>query len=165
MAPKTLQLPTLLVGMRDLGRLIRELEDIDEQLLQLGLRQPGTEVKLPKTTQLMDQLLSTNQLNLLKPEHRAWLKRALETVRQQAPVLHISFSIDPSTLFLEKLMVWLRREVNPIVLVGIGLQPNIAAGCIVRTTNKVFDFSLRQNFANKSDKLLQAIVSTQETAQ
>ena len=52
-------------------------------------------------------------------------------------------------------MTWLRREIHPLVLMTVGLQPNIGAGCIVRTTNKYFDFSLRQDFANKRD-LLQA---------
>lgn len=160
MARRDLQLPLLAVGPTDVGRLMRELGVIDDQLLQLRLRQPGSEVKLPKTTQLMDQLISLNKLNLLQPDDRAWLKEALEAIRQHAPVLHISFSVDPSTNFLEQLMVWLRREVHPFVLVGIGLQPNIAAGCVVRTSNRVFDFSLRQNFANKRDKLLQALVDT-----
>jgi len=161
MEPKkrTLQLPVSLVGPTDLGRLSRELANIDEQLLQLKLRQPGGEVKLPKTTQLMDQLLSLNRLNLLQPADRTWMREAMEAIRQNAPVVQISFSVDPSTAFLEKLMAWLRREIHPYVLIGIGLQPNIAAGCVVRTTNKVFDFSLRQNFAKKQDELQKALLS------
>jgi hypothetical protein len=160
MVRRDLQLPVMVIGLADLGRLIRELATIDEQLLQLSLRQPGSEVKLPKTTQLMDQLLKLNRLNLLQPEDRAWLKRALDAIRQHAPVMNVSFSVDPSTVVLEKLMIWLRREIHPFLLIGVGLQPNIAAGCIVRTTNKVFDFSLRQNFANKRDLLRQALIET-----
>jgi len=37
------------------------------------------------------------------------------------------------------------------------LQPTIAAGCIVRTPNKVFDFSLRERFADAEGLLLQAL--------
>ncbi len=165
MALRTLELPVSIVTPSDLGRVIRELADIDERLLQLRLRQPGTETKMPKTTQVMDQLVSLNKLNLLQAEDRDRLKQSLETVRQRHTSLHISFSVDPSTTFLEKLVVWLRREIDPYVLVSVGLQPNIAAGCVVRTTNKVFDFSLRQNFANKRDKLRQALVATTQPAQ
>lgn len=160
MAPRDLKLPVTVIGQTDVGRLIRELKAIDEQLLQLSIRQPGSEVKLSKTTQIMDQLVSTNKLNLLQPSDRAWLLKALEAIRQHAPILHMSFSADPSAKFLEKLIVWLRREIHPFVLLGIGLQPNLAAGCIVRSTNKVFDFSLRQNFATKRDLLKQALVAT-----
>jgi F0F1-type ATP synthase delta subunit len=157
MEPKILQLPVVIASPTDLGRLIRELAMIDEQLLQLSLRKPGSEVKLPKTTQLMDQLISINKLNLLQPEDRQWLQQALEAVSQKAPVIHMSFSVDPSTAFLEKLMVWLRREIHPLMMITIGLQPNIGAGCVVRSTNRVFDFSLRQNFALKRAMLRQAL--------
>ncbi len=160
MARRNLQLPVMVAGPSELGRLIRELAAIDEQLLQLRLRQPGAEVKLPRTTQVMDRLISLNKVNLLQADDRYWLSQSLVAIRQHAPVIQISFSVDPSPAFMEKLMVWMRREIHPFVLVGIGLQPNIAAGCVVRTTNKVFDFSLRQNFAQKRDMLRQALVET-----
>ena len=122
------------------------------------------ENKLPKTSKLMDQLVHVNRLNLLKDDDRAGLKRFLEDVKKRSPVMHISFSADPSTGFLDKLMAWLRREIHPSVLLTIGLQPNIGAGCIVRTTNKQFDFSLRQDFANKRGLLLQHISGRQTAA-
>jgi hypothetical protein len=159
MEHRDLKLPVLVISPSDLGRLVRELAAIDDQLLQLKLRQPGSEVKLPKTTQLMDQLVSQNGLSLLQVGDRDWLIEALEAIRKHAPILHISFSVDPSTVFLSKLMVWLRREIHPFVLISIGLQPNIAAGCVVRTTNQVFDFTLRRNFADKRDKLKQALIA------
>lgn len=159
MARRDLQLPVLIVTPADLGRVLRELTTIDEQLLQLRIRQAGSDVKLPKTTQLMDQLISTNKLNLLQEADRKWLLDATTAIRQHAPVLKVSFSVDPSTAFLEKLVVWLRREVHPFALINIGLQPNIAAGCVVRTTNRVFDFSLKENFNRNRDKLRQALVN------
>ena len=152
-------LPVLVAGPADVGRLIRELELVNDALLQLGLRAGGTEVKMPKTSHLMDQTIELNKLNLLRPADRATLKRSLTIVKQQAPVLHISFSADPSPGFIEKLMAWLRREIHPFVLLTIGLQPNIGAGCIVRTTNKQFDFSLRQDFLEKRDLLLSQLAA------
>ena len=108
---------------------------------------------MPKTSHLMDQIIQLNKLNLLQPPHRAALKQFLEAVKRQSPVLHISFSADPSPAFIEKLMAWLRKEIHPLVLLTVGLQPNIGAGCIVRTANKQFDFSLRQDFLEKRDLL------------
>ncbi len=150
-------LPTFVTSPADVGRLIRELEMINDSLLQLGLRHPGSEVKMPKTSQLMDQTISLNQLNLLVVDDRKLLAEFLALVKKEAPVLHVSFSADPSPMFIDKLMAWLRREIHPAALVTVGLQPNIGAGCIVRTTNKYFDLSLKQSFAKKRQMLHEAI--------
>ena len=72
--------------------------------------------------------------------------------------MHISFSSEPTPIFLERLLSWIRREINPLVLLTIGLQPAIGAGCIVRTTNKYFDLSLRQTFIDKRKLLLEQII-------
>jgi hypothetical protein len=153
-----MRLPVSVTSPADVSRLAREVEIIDDTLLQLGLKSGGgAEAKLPKTSRLMDQTVELNGLNLLLPEHRGALKSFLESIRKQAPVMHFSFSADPSQTFLEKLVVWLRREIHPQVLMNVGLQPNIGAGCIVRTTNKQFDFSLRQDFAKKRDLLLKQL--------
>ncbi|HWB38906.1 MAG TPA: hypothetical protein VG604_01575 [Candidatus Saccharimonadales bacterium] len=162
-AKPQLSLPVLVATPVDLGRLLREIETIDETLLQLGLRKPGSEIKMPKTSQLMDHISEQNKLNLLQPEDRKALQAFLTSIKEQAPVLHMSFSSDPNTAFIEKLMAWLRREINPYLLITIGLQPNIGAGCIVRSTNKYFDMSLRQDFANKTELLREALTKLPAT--
>ncbi len=165
MAPETqavpdpvLSLPVMATSTADVGRLMRELEEVDNTLLQLGLRAAGGEIKLPRTSRLMDMTLQLNKLNLLEPMHRALLERFLIAIRAKAPVLHMSFSTDPSPVFIEKLIVWLRLEIHPELLLTVGLQPTIGAGCVVRTTNKYFDFSLRQDFVKKRDLLLEMLV-------
>lgn len=158
-ANRPFSLPVSVAGPTDVGRLIRELELIDGALLQLGIRTGGTDVKMPKTSRLMDQIIEANKLNLLKQPDRTALAEFLTAVKQHAPVLHMSFSADPSPGFIEKLMIWLRKEIHPSVLLNVGLQPNIGAGCIVRTTNKQFDFSLRQDFRQKRDLLLSQLAA------
>ena len=71
--------------------------------------------------------------------------------------MHISFAADPSASFTEKIVAWFRENIHPNILVQIGLQPNIAAGCVVRTANKIFDFSLRENFNQSQQSLIDAI--------
>lgn len=158
---KTGQLPPLLVGPAEINRLRRELAEIDETLLGQTLRKKGSNAQMLKSSQLMDQLVDYNQLNLLNKDDRDRLSNFLEAITKKAPVLHISFCADPSAPFLEKLMVWLRENIHPQVLVTIGVQPTIAAGCIVRSTNKYFDFSLRQDFTDKRDILLKQISAHQ----
>lgn len=160
--PRQFRLPIMAASPNDIGRLLRELEVIDQTLLQLSLRKSGTEVKMPKTSHLMDQVIEANHLNLLQKTHRASLARFLTAVKTKSPVIHMSFSADPSTAFIEKLMSWLRKEIHPFVLLTVGLQPTLGAGCIVRTTNKQFDFSLRQDFLNKRDLLLKHIAGPEK---
>jgi len=158
---QALVLPVLVASPVDVGRLQRELAAIDEVLVQLALRQGGSETKMPKTSHLMDQIVSDNQLNLLQEADRKKLAEFLELVKTKAPVLHMSFGADPSVGFMEKLMAWLRQNISPYVLVTVGLQPNIGAGCIVRSTNRQFDLSLRQDFLNKRDLLMNKIIGGQ----
>ncbi len=161
---RTPKLPLLIASPADVGRLIRELEQIDESLLQLGLRTGGQEVKMPKTSRLMDQTIELNDLNLLKPGDRSALKQFLVVIRQTAPVLHVSFGADPSVAFAEKLMTWLRKEIHPFTLITIGLQPNMGGGCIVRTTNHEFDFSLRRHFDEQKGLLIEQLVAAGKAA-
>lgn len=151
------QLPNLVVGLVDINRLRRELAAIDETLLEHTLRKKDGGSQMLKSSRLMDQLVVSNDLNLLHQSDRERLRRFLETIAERAPVLHISFSADPSPSFLERLMAWLRQNIHPQILVTIGVQPTIAAGCIVRSTNQYFDFSLRQDFTEKKGLLLKQI--------
>lgn len=150
---KTLGLPVLVASPVDVGRLIRELEAIESVLLQIKLQKDDQHRSL-KASHLMDQTAQLNKLDLSKEADRKQLHEFLESVKQKAPVLHISFSADPASGFIEKIMAWLRREIHPLVLMTVGLQPNIGAGCVVRSTNKYFDFSLRKDFEKKRDVLL-----------
>lgn len=152
-------LPLLVISPADINRLDRELEAIDDGLLEDAVRKGKgvTAAKPPKTSQLMDQLVELNKLNLAHKGDRQLLGRFLAAVRKQAPVMHMSFSADPSPAFMEKLVAWLRREIHPQVLVTVGLQPTIGAGCVVRTTNHQFDFSMRQDFIKKRALLIEKL--------
>lgn len=153
----SLKLPILMVGLTDVSRLQHEIRLIDEFMSQATTRQPGTPVKMPKTSKMLDQLVEVNELNLLKSDDREKLTGFLKEIYTGSPVMHISFSADPSLTFTQKLLVWLRQEIHPTLLVQIGLQPNIGVGCIVRTDSKVFDLSLRQKFADNKMSLIRSL--------
>ena len=69
-------------------------------------------------------------------------------------MIHISFAADPSAAFTDKIVAWFRENIHPFVLIQVGLQPTIAAGCVVRTANHSFDFSLRQHFTKQRQLLI-----------
>lgn len=149
----SLHLPVSVVGPVDIGRLQREMEAM-EGYFQSARLKGETTAKVPKTSHLLDQITEANSINLLKDDHRDLLTKYLSAVKAKAPRLHMSFSADPSTQFIEKLMTWLRREISPHVLLTVGLQPSIGAGCVVRTTNKYFDLSLAKNLTAQSAVLI-----------
>ncbi len=156
-AVRRLELPTLIFGSVEVRRLQRELESLDDYLQQSSIREAGKQPQLPKTSRLLDALASNNNLNLLLDADRSKLHNFLSKVETKAPTIHISFAADPSSAFTAKIVAWLRTNIHPYALLDLGLQPSIAAGCIVRTSNKAFDFSLRNHFHNKRQMLIDAI--------
>lgn len=163
MEPKAaveLRVPALIASPSDVSRLCREMQALDDYLRDRALRSPGQPTeKLPKTTRLLDELANENSLNLLDEAVRGQLTAFLADMAANAPVVHISFAADPSSAALQKVVLWFRQNVHPRILVRVGLQPGIAAGCIVRTTNRYFDCSLGQRLQQSRQLLLDALAA------
>ena len=151
-------LPPLVSSPSDVLRLRREVEALDNYLQAQRLREPGMPMPhLPKLSRMLDEFAQTNKLNLLHHTARQELARYLDGLRADAPIIHISFASDPSSASLQKVVVWLRQNIRPDILVQVGLQPGIVAGCTVRTTNRYFDFSLRKHLENQKAFLVDAL--------
>lgn len=161
-----LQIPPILIGRPDLMRLRRELESLQDYLHQAALRHAEPDqLKLPKTSRLLDEFAKANNINLLhRPDHDAAMT-AINALIERAPSLHISFSAEPSSAFLAKLVTWLRANIDPLVLVSVGLQPGIGAGCIVRSPNKQFDLSLTASFKRNRALLVEQLKQGAPTVQ
>jgi hypothetical protein len=150
-------LPVLIFGIVEVRRLKREIEALDEYMRQTGLREPGKQPALPRVSRLLDALAADNSRSLLQETARKELYDFLSSVETDAPSVHISFASDPSSAFTAKVVTWLRTNIHPAVLVQTGLQPTMAAGCVLRTPNHSFDFSLRSRFDKRRDLLLNAL--------
>lgn len=149
-------LPPSVVSRADVSRCLREVTVLNDFFHQAAIR--GSQAQnVPTLSKTLEGLAAANGLNLIHAEDRAKLKDFLTKVKNKAPVVHLSFPSEASDAFIAKLLEWFRREVDPFVVLHIGLQPELAAGCIVRTTNKLFDFSFRQRFANSKAKLIIAL--------
>lgn len=163
MEQKALILPNEVITPTDVARLVREIENLDEFFRQSAIREGGTPQSAPRYSRLLDGVVVGNELNLLQSGHREQLLAHMREVAAKAPVLHISFSVDPPNAYVQKIVTWLRTNIDGRTLVRVGLQPNIGAGCVVRTTNKSFDFSLKRFFDSKRDffvkKLHEAVSS------
>lgn len=155
-------LPENLISPSDLYRTIRELETVDDFLLQAKARTPGSPVTLPKTSQVLSDLVETNKLSLLDEKQRDMLRGKLNGLLDNPAKIHISFASTPSSSFLSQVVGWLRQNVHKTAMIEVGLQPSIAAGCIVRTNNKVFDLSLRKHFKMNRQMLSEALEESGE---
>lgn len=146
------------ISKGDVSRSLRELEKIDDYFHQAAIR-GSKDQQLPTIGKVLDSLAVVNNLNMLKAEDRARLRSFLSQVKAKAPVVHMSFPSEASGPFLGKILEWFRTDVHPYTVMTIGLQPELVAGCMVRTTNKTFDFSFRQKFDKSREKLIVALQS------
>lgn len=151
-----LALPTLIFGIVEVRRLRLELENLDEFLRGMAIKRE-TKFEMPRVSRMLEALARENQRHLLKGNDRKDLEEFLQEIDRSAPIIHMSFAADPSASFSAKIVSWLRTNVHPLALLEVGLQPTIAAGCIVRTTNKVFDLSLRNQFTHNANLLMTSL--------
>lgn len=150
------RLPVQIIARADVSRLHRESEAL-ETFFATAAVQGATTKTMPQLSQQLSAFVNENKLNLLQPADRQALQNYFAGLLKSAPLVHVSFATEPRPDFLMKLVAWFRTEAHPSVLLQIGLQPSIAAGCIIRTNNKYFDFSFKKHFADGKTKLAAGI--------
>lgn len=151
-----LKLPTILASKQDITHVHRELRVFTDLVMQSVMRHDNP-IQYPPISATLRALATENQIDLRNEDACQQLLADLETLNKEAPTVHISFPIDPSPEVIQKLITWLRKEVDPRIVIQIGLQPTIAAGIVMRTPNHQFDFSLRQHLYRNRDKLKEAL--------
>lgn len=122
----------------DLGKLQRELYFLDNQIKNKSeyKHHYGNDI-----SEALDTLVKSVGINLDNQEQRQQLIQQLNLVRKTAPVAQITFANEPNRSTLMMLIKWFRENGHPNTLISVGVQPEIAGGCIVRTQTKTFDFS------------------------
>lgn len=157
-----LEIPASIVGRSDVRRLSREMEALNGKLDEADrVKTPDSkDVKISRT---LDEIAEANKLDLNQTADRHRLFDFLHEIKTDAPVIHMSFAVNPPTEFTDRLVTWLRSEIHPLLLLEVGLQPTIAAGCVIRTTNKYFDCSMRQHLQKNRPNLLKLLHGGQPT--
>lgn len=152
MSDEAFFIPLSVMTKSDVARLVRELEELEDTLRQANLHgKPGsTTVNI---SQSLRETAHVNNMELKSAAVRTDLRKKLTLLKKDAPIMHISFAASPKNEFLSKIAGWFRREVHPHALLEVGLQPSIAAGCVLRTTSKYFDFSLRKRMVDNRELL------------
>lgn len=154
---RSLVLPNHVFSRSDIIKLLMEIDQIDVFLRREVSRKPGTPTELPKNSPLLQSLAKVNELNLLHQKDRYSMLSFLIAIRAKAPELHFSFSVDPDVQFKQKIIIWLRQEIHPFMLIQVGLRPNLGAGCVIRSNNLTFDLSLKKYFSGKKQVLIDMV--------
>jgi F0F1-type ATP synthase delta subunit len=152
-----LKLSLSVIGQVDIIRLLRELNALNDFFVSVAARKAGSPMTPPRITRILDEVAKINELNLLEKEQRTILETKLKALLTTAPLLHISFASEPSPKALERILSWLRQNIDVHTLLQVGLQPTIAAGCVLRTPNKLIDMSMRNYLKMQEPYLVQLI--------
>lgn len=151
-----LKLPTIIASRKDVIRLHREIRFFIDSVTQSIMRHDNP-VKYPAISEQLRALAVLNQIDMRDPKNCQVMLDRLDYLKEHAPSIHISFPAEPSADILERLVTWFRKEIDPDIVIQVGLQPTIAAGLVVRTPNHQFDFSLRRHLYANRHKLGEAL--------
>lgn len=142
----TLVFPPAIVSRVDVAHLIQDIERCDQEMIASDTRQRSGIKSVQQEiapSDLVQSFLSANQLTLGDGRERRALLQALERTKKTLPVVHVTFAAEANREHLEQVIAWLRSHVHSQAVVETGIQPALIAGAYVRTSNQVFDFSLR----------------------
>lgn len=150
------RLPPSVIDKVDVSRLVDEVERIDNELRTATIRAKngvGQQNQVRLSAQLLD-FLTHNQLTVNDEQTRSRLIKQLHQLKDNAPVVHMTFATTVDGESLQQLAQWLRQSVHPQAVIEVGLQPSLIAGVYVRTTNQVHDMSLRAKLVSGHDIII-----------
>lgn len=140
------QLPPTVVSKIDLSRLVSELERVDNDLTTMAVRTKagaGSQT-VPTMSARLAGFLRQNGIVLDNPKIRSELVKQLKLLKDNVPVIHMTFAVEADPESLQQLVSWLRSSVHPQAVIEVGLQPGLIAGVYLRTPNHVHDLSLKR---------------------
>lgn len=150
-------LPPSLLGRPDVSRLLREVEAVDYELETQAIREPSKPLAIPNMSKSLVETAQVNKIDMADMNSRKQLITQLRTIKEKAPITHLTFAVDPDPTISVYMTAWIRQNLHPSALVTIGLQPRIVGGCVVRTPDHMYDFSLRKQFSDQKPQLVAEI--------
>lgn len=155
-------LPSALLTRTDLARLVREIEDLDNEL---GAQKARNETagkhdegyRMPTISQGLGDFVELNKVDLTDDHARDEMRRNLKRLREKAPVIHLTFAVEADLPTLRQLAEYIRKEFHPQALLQVGLQPSLVGGVYMRTPNRAYDFSIRAKLAENRNVIQQDI--------
>lgn len=141
-------LPPNVVSRIDVSHLVAEAERVDNEMTSAAVRAKtgATEQETIMMSRQLADFLALNGLALGGSNERSQLIKQMRLLKDNVPVMHMTFAVEADVESLGKLALWLRGSVHPQAVIDVGLQPALIAGVYLRTPNHVHDMSLRAIF-------------------
>lgn len=146
---RSFTLPAAIVGRADVARLVRDAETLDSELTTAKVRAKAGDTQPPniQPSELLTSFLVQNQIQLKSSQECSQLVEQLRLLRDNTPVVHMTFAGEADRESLLQLTQWLRTTIHPQALLVVGVQPGLVGGVYLRTPNRVFDLSLRSRLS------------------
>lgn len=152
-------LPASVITRLDIARVISQAEAADNALTSASVRaKAGASAEAPPVvSDLLREFLTANQLDFNDSQQRSKLIAGLRSLKDNLPVIHMTFAAPADQESLQQIAGWLRQSVHPQAVISVGLQPGLIGGVYIRTTNHVHDLSVRAQLAGHRDLLVKEI--------
>ena len=148
-------LPSTIVTKKDVSRLVREFEAVDNALTTTSVRKKagGQVGEVPAMSPQLTAFLDVNTVDLNNTKARSAYIKLLRQLKDKVRVVNMTFAVVADPESLQQLTSWLRASVHPQTVIEAHLQPALVAGVYLRTTNHVFDLSVRNALKSKRGEL------------
>ena len=152
-------LPPSLVTAQDVSRMVRDFERVDNELTTAEVRaKAGTSVAAkPVLSEQLAAFLADNKISLPTSHARSEFVKQLRLMKDNLPVIHMTFAVEADAESLAQLAAWVRESIHPQAVIAVGLQPALIAGVYLRTPNHVHDLSLRAKLDGSHDILVKEL--------
>lgn len=148
-------LPSTIVSKVDVSRLVREFEAVDNALTTTSVRKKagGQSGEVPAMSPQLTAFLDVNSVDLTDTKARSAYIKQLRLLKDKVRVVSMTFAVVADPESLQQLTAWLRESIHPQAVIDARLQPALVAGVYLRTTNHVYDLSVRNALKAKRGEL------------
>lgn len=138
-------LPASVATKRDVANVLRELEHIDAVLTESEARQKvaAQTTADPLFSDQLIEFLHVNNVSLSGSPARQQLLQQVRHFKDTMPLIHLTFATEADSESLQQLVTWMRASLHPQTVLTVGLQPDLIGGVHIRTTNHMYDCSVR----------------------
>lgn len=152
-------LPPSVVSRIDVARMVNDAERVDNELTTAAVRTKagGATSVAPTLSEQLVAFLELNQLALEDSHKRSDIIKQLRLLKDEVPIIHMTFAVEADRESLGQLVSWLRQEIHKQAVIAVGLQPALVAGVYLRTPNHVHDLSLKAQLEGSRDLLVKEL--------
>jgi hypothetical protein len=139
---ETLKLPDTVYSPDQLQYCSQELHELSERILaeKRGAK-ARSDLTLAQST--LDLIATLPASKHSEPTALDNLADRLGELLQKAPVVHVTLPAPAGRAMRQEFVSWFRQHCAADALLVFQVNPDIAGGMVVRTTNEVHDFSFR----------------------